>query len=90
MHMTCREDAGSGFSQSAEFHILLWMGTEQSYYLHPSASAKPGSGKEKRSVHRLRQRGGSCSLVESAFPLSFSFTASLPHNESVSPVRSES
>lgn len=47
MYVTCREDAGSGFSQSAEFHILLWMGAEQSYYLHPSASAKPGSGKEK-------------------------------------------
>lgn len=60
VHMTCREDAGSGFSQSAEFHILLWTGTKRSYYLHPSVSAKLGSGK-KRSVHQLqlRQRGGS-------------------------------
>ena len=93
MHMTCREDAGSGFSQTAEFHILLWKGTKQSYYLYPSVSAKLGSGK-KPSVHQpqLRQRESlwwNQLFLSAAPPLSFSFTASLPPNESVSPVRSE-
>lgn len=60
VHMTCGEDAGSGFSQSAEFHMPLWTGTKPSDYLHPSASAKLRSGK-KGFVHQpqLRQRGGS-------------------------------
>ncbi len=59
VHMTCREDAGSGFSQTAEFHILPWTGTKQSYYLRPSVSAKLGRGK-KPSMRRpqLRQKGG--------------------------------
>lgn len=91
VHMTCGEDAGSGFSQTAEFHILLWTGTKQSYYLHPSVSAKLRSGKKPSLYIGLGPgRGEGASLVESAFPLSFSLTPSLPHNESVSPARSES
>lgn len=82
MHMTCRIDAGSGFRQTAEFHILPWRGTNQSYYLHRSVSAKLRSGK-KPSMHRPQAEGRGVSLVESAFPLSFSFTASLPLSQGI-------
>lgn len=50
--------------------------------LHPSVSAKRGCGKKFLYISSSLGRGEGVSLVESAFPLSFSFTASLPQNES--------
>lgn len=94
VHMTCREDACSGFSQSAEFHILLWMGglnrvTTFTHLLLPSREV------ERRSALCIglgSGRGEGAALwLNQLFPSHFLLLPpSLPHNESVSPVRSES
>lgn len=64
LHMTC--SAGSGFSQTAEFHILLWTGTKQSYYLLPICLGQAGKWKETLRASASAP-AEAVSLVESAF-----------------------
>lgn len=81
MHMTCIEDAGSGFSQTAEFHILLWRGDEAELPPSPICFCQAGKWKEAFRASASAQGGRGASLVESAFPLSLFFLDCLPPSQ---------